>query len=67
MSSPNLTEPLSARTFLLGETADNTAEVLARTLSEQGVSQSPVRGHGSGKVGFQLVSRSSVGRSGSHA
>jgi hypothetical protein len=46
MSSSSLTEPLSARTFLLGETADNTADTLADTLSEQGVLQSPIRGLG---------------------
>lgn len=44
MSSTAVTEPLSARTFLLGETADNTADVLAQSLNEQGVLQSPIRG-----------------------
>ena len=46
MSSASLTEPLSARTFLLGETTDNTADVLAQSLREQGVLQSPIRGLG---------------------
>jgi hypothetical protein len=46
MSSPSVTEPLSARTFLLGDTTDNTADVLAQALNEQGVLQSPIRGLG---------------------
>lgn len=46
MSCPSVTEPLTARTFLLGDTADNTADVLAQSLNEQGVPQSPIRGLG---------------------
>jgi hypothetical protein len=46
MSSPTVTEPLSARTFLLGDTTDNTADVLAQALNEQGALQSPIRGLG---------------------
>jgi hypothetical protein len=46
MSSTSITEPLSARTFLLGDTAANTADVLAQSLSEHGVVQSSIRGLG---------------------
>lgn len=46
MSSTSVTETLSARTFLLGETADNTADVLAQSLSEHGVFQSSIRSLG---------------------
>jgi hypothetical protein len=46
MSSPSVIEPLSARTFLLGDTTDTTADVLAQALNEQGVLQSPIRGLG---------------------
>jgi hypothetical protein len=44
--STSITEPLSARTFLLGDTAANTADVLAQSLSEHGVVQSSIRGLG---------------------
>lgn len=46
MSPPSVTEPVSARTFLFGETADNTADVLAQSLNDQGALQSPIRGLG---------------------
>jgi hypothetical protein len=47
VSSASLTEPLSARTFLLGDTASaDTAEVLAQSLDEQGVLHSAIRGLG---------------------
>jgi hypothetical protein len=42
MSSPSVTDRLSARTFLL----DNTADVLAQSLNEEGVPRSPIRGLG---------------------
>jgi hypothetical protein len=42
MSSPSLTEPLSARTFMLGDTADNTADVLAQSLREHGALESQI-------------------------
>jgi hypothetical protein len=45
VSSADLTAPLSARTFLLGEDAGvDTAEVLARSLSESNVTQSAIQG-----------------------
>jgi hypothetical protein len=47
MSSPTVTEPLMARTFLFGDTGDNTADVLAQSLNDQGVPQSPTQGLGS--------------------
>lgn len=46
MNSTSLTEPMSARVFLLGETGDNTVDVLARSLSEHGMVQSSIRGLG---------------------
>lgn len=45
MSSTSLTEPLSARAFLLGAASD-TANVLAQSLSEHGALQSAIRGLG---------------------
>jgi hypothetical protein len=47
MSSPTVTEPLTARTFLFGDTGDNTADLLARSLNEQGMPKSPIQGLGS--------------------
>jgi cobalamin biosynthesis Co2+ chelatase CbiK len=45
MSSDDSTGQMSARVFLLGDaTGADTAEVLARSLSEQGVSQSVIHG-----------------------
>lgn len=43
MSSADLTEPLSARVFLLGDTTD-TVELLARSLNEQGLSPFTIQG-----------------------
>ncbi|MGB6162536.1 MAG: hypothetical protein WCF33_03920 [Pseudonocardiaceae bacterium] len=43
MSSADLTESLSARVFLLGDTTD-TVEVLARSLDEQGLSSFTIQG-----------------------
>ncbi|MGH3772577.1 MAG: hypothetical protein ACRDRW_14470 [Pseudonocardiaceae bacterium] len=43
MSSTDLTEPLSARVFLFGDTTD-TVEVLAHSLSEQGLSPFTIQG-----------------------
>ncbi|MBV8540103.1 MAG: hypothetical protein JO063_09260 [Pseudonocardiales bacterium] len=43
MSPADLTEPLSARVFLLGDTTD-TVEILARSLSEQGLSPFTIQG-----------------------
>jgi hypothetical protein len=45
VSSASLTEPLSARAFLLGAASD-TANVLAQSLSEHGALQSAIRGLG---------------------
>ena len=45
MSSASLTEPLSARIFLLGDGAD-TAETLAHSLDKQGALQSTIQGLG---------------------
>lgn len=45
MSSADVTEPLSARVFLLGDDPDvDTVEVIARSLSECGVAQSAIQG-----------------------
>jgi hypothetical protein len=43
VNSADLTEPLSARVFLLGDTTD-TVELLARSLNEQGLSPSTIQG-----------------------
>ncbi len=57
MSSANLTGPLSARTFLLGDAVGtDTAEVLARSLTEQG--QSAIQGlRGLSASALQAVNR----------
>lgn len=59
MSSADLTGPLSARAFLLGDGAGaDTAEVLARLLSEQGASQSAIQGlRGLSSSALQAVNR----------
>lgn len=43
MSSTDVTEPLSVRAFLFGDATD-TVELLTRSLSEQGMSQSVIQG-----------------------
>lgn len=58
MSSANLTESLSARTFLLGDAVADTGEVLARSLSEHGAPQSAIRGLGGlSAAALQVVNR----------
>lgn len=55
MSSDDLTEPLSARVFLLGA---DTVEVLARSLSEHGVAHSAIQGlRGLSASALQAVNR----------
>jgi hypothetical protein len=57
VTSADLTEPLSARVFLLGGDTD-TVELLAHSLSEQGVSQSAIQGlRGLSGSALQAVNR----------
>lgn len=57
MSSAERTEPLSARVFLLGDNTD-TVDLLARSLSEQGVSHSAIQGlRGLSGSALQAVNR----------
>jgi hypothetical protein len=44
MSTPTTPEPLTARTFLLGHAAEDSAEVLARALREQEVARAALGG-----------------------
>jgi hypothetical protein len=44
VSSEDSTEPVSARVFLLGDAGADTVEVLTRSLSEHGVTQSVIQG-----------------------